>query len=220
MESEKIIKIVIIGASGFGKEVLWTIEDCNKTKKQYNVIGFIDDNKKLLGKKIHGKKVLGGLEWFSKNNLKNLQCVIAISDCDIREKLVKRISKHEIKFGTIIHPSSIISKFVKIGKGTIIQAGNIITTDVVIKDHVHVNIACTIGHDSIIDNFVTLNPGVRVNGNTTIEKNCNIGTGSILKQGITVEKKSITGAGTVLIDDVPEHSMFVGVPGKIKKKLQ
>lgn len=39
--------IVIFGAGGFGQEVLWTIEDINKNKKTWNVLGFLDDNEAL-----------------------------------------------------------------------------------------------------------------------------------------------------------------------------
>ena len=39
--------LVIIGASGLGKEVLLTINEYNKKSKKYEVLGFIDDDKKL-----------------------------------------------------------------------------------------------------------------------------------------------------------------------------
>ena len=41
--------LVIIGARGSGKEVLLTINDCNKKSKKYEVLGFIDDSEKLWG---------------------------------------------------------------------------------------------------------------------------------------------------------------------------
>ena len=48
-----------------------------------------------------------------------------------------------------------------------------------------------------IGNFVTIGAGAKVLGNITIEDNSNIG------------------AGSVVIDDVPEHSTVVGIPGRI-----
>lgn len=36
--------IVIIGAGGFGREVAWLIEDINRIKQTWNIIGFVDDN--------------------------------------------------------------------------------------------------------------------------------------------------------------------------------
>ncbi len=47
-----------------------------------------------------------------------------------------------------------------------------------------------------IGNFVTIGAGAKVLGNITIEDNSNIG------------------AGSVVIDNVPEHSTVVGIPGQ------
>ena len=41
MEQSK--KIVIVGAGGFGREVLWLIERINEKKLCWKVAGFIDD---------------------------------------------------------------------------------------------------------------------------------------------------------------------------------
>lgn len=215
---KRIIKIVIVGASGFGREVLWTLQDCNKKSKKFNVLGFIDDDKSLCGKLISEFPVLGGLNWFSTKAAKNVQCVIAISDPKIREKIVKKLEKLPVSFSIIIHPSVICSKSVSIGKGTIIQAGSILTTDVLVGNHVHINMDSIIAHDSSLGDFVTISPGVHVNGNTKIGSNTFVGTGAIMKEKIEIGNNSIIAAGTVLIDDVPDYTMYAGVPGKPKKK--
>ena len=64
MVVRKPIKIVIIGAGGFGKEVLCTLLEQNKISETFEILGFIDDDTKLHGKIIQQKKVLGGLDWF------------------------------------------------------------------------------------------------------------------------------------------------------------
>ena len=215
-----ITKIVIIGASGFGREVLWTIKDCNKQSKKYEVLGFIDDDKSLWGKVIDEYRVLGGLEWFSTESKENIECVIGISNSTTRRKIAEKLSDQKIIFSTIIHPSVIYSKSVSIGQGTIIQAGSIITIDVDIGDHVHMNIDSTVGHDSKIGDFVTINPGVNINGNTTIGNDTFVGTGTVMNQKLKIGNNSIIGAGTVLLEDVPSFSMYVGVPGKMKKNLK
>ena len=35
MNTEK--KIIIVGAGGFGREVVWTIQDCNKISRTYSI---------------------------------------------------------------------------------------------------------------------------------------------------------------------------------------
>jgi len=211
-------KIIIIGASGLGKEVLMTLHDYN-TSKEFEILGFVDDNMNLWNKSIHDIPVLGGIDWILENAEKKIEYVIAIGVPKIRQKIVKKLENKKIKFISLIHPSTIISKSSKIGKGCVIQPGVIIMPDVKIGDFVYVNINSCIGHDSIISDFVTVNPGVHINGNTKIEMLSDIGTGVAMKQNIKIGKNCVIGAGTVLISDVPDNSLFVGVPGKLKKKI-
>ena len=41
-----------------------------------------------------------------------------------------------------------------------------------------------------------------------------------MNQKLKIGNNSIIGAGTVLLKDVPAFSMYVGVPGKMKKNLK
>jgi FlaA1/EpsC-like NDP-sugar epimerase len=51
--------LLIIGAGGFGREVLQYIFDINKIEKQFNILGFVDEDPELNGKEYRGIKVLG-----------------------------------------------------------------------------------------------------------------------------------------------------------------
>ena len=210
-------KIIIVGAGGFGREVVWTIQDCNKISKTYSIEGFIDENKSLIGKKISGIPVLGNLDWFKNNNNSDIFCVISISDGKARERVANFLKTQNVQFVTIIHPSVIQSKSVTVGTGCVIQAGVVLTVDLNIGDHVHINFHSSIAHDCIIDDFVTISRGTKINGNTLVGRRTDIGTGVVMKQGIKIGKDVIVGAGSVLIKDIPDDSFCVGVPGQIKK---
>mgnify|MGYP006166774041 FL=1 len=212
-------EILIIGAGGFGREVLWTINDCNEIKKKYLVLGFIDDDKSLHGDLIDGFSVLGGLNWIEKNYQKSISCVIAIGDSLKKKEMVNQLKKIDPTYATIIHPTVISSKSITIGEGTIIQAGTIMTINIVIGKHVHLNIDSTVGHDTVIEDYVTINPGVHINGKTTIGSSTYVGTGVVMKQEIKIGFESIIGAGAVLLENVPEKSVYAGVPAKLKRKI-
>lgn len=219
-QDKNLKDLVIIGAGGFGREVLWTAQSCNKTSKKYNIIGFIDDDKILTNNVTHGIKVLGGTEWFSTQKTRNLHCVIAIGDSKIRQAIVEKIEKTNVKFTTLIHPSVIHSDSVEIGEGTIVQAGSVLTVDTKIGNHCKIDTNCTIAHDCILEDYVTLNPGVHINGNNRVETGAYLGSGVVTKEKIRIGKWCIIGAGTVLIKDTKDFSVYVGVPGKIKRNIQ
>lgn len=211
--------LVIIGASGFGKEVLLTINDCNKKSKKYEVLGFIDDSEKLWGRVINGKKVLGGIIWLLQNYSK-INCVVCIGDPFIRKNVIEKLNKNKFIFPIIIHPSVIKSKFSKIGKGVIIQAGCIINPDSKIEDHVLINMDCTVAHDSVLKEFSTLSPGVHINGNNIIERGTYFGTGAVTKDNVNIGEWCVIGAGTIVIDDVKSFSLLIGNPGKVKRNIK
>lgn len=206
--------IVIIGAGGFGREVAWLIEDINKVNKEWNIVGFVDDNESLQGKNINGYKVVGNVEWLMQQSF---YVVNAIGDSIIKKRIMDKLKSSKIKYPVLIHPSVIHSGRVKFGEGSIICAGNIITVDIEIGKHVIVNLDCTIGHDVIIGDYTTILPSVNISGFVGIGECVSVGTGSAIIQGISIGKNTIIGAGSVVIKDVPENCTAVGSPAKVIK---
>jgi sugar O-acyltransferase (sialic acid O-acetyltransferase NeuD family) len=217
-----IQKIVIIGAGGFGREVLDIFEEDNRRqrKRRWDILGFIDDNPEIQGKKIRGYPVLGGVEWFSTPEAKETKAVIAIGDNKVRKKVAEKAEAYGAKFCNIIHPSVIMTPYVKLGKGVIIAAGCILTNNITIGDHVIINLDVTIGHDTVIESFVSLAPGVHINGNNKIEEGVYVGSGAVTIQNIKIGKWSIIGAGAVVIKDIPEKVVAVGMPAKPIKPIE
>ena len=46
--------LIIIGASGFGREVAWLVERINRRSPQWNLIGFLDDDESVQDSEING----------------------------------------------------------------------------------------------------------------------------------------------------------------------
>lgn len=211
-------KVVILGAGGFGREVHMTIKYMQNQHEQFEILGYLDDNQSFKGTFLNDLVVLGGLEWLQEHKSENIKCIVTIAEPSTRKKVIEELQL-DILPQTIIHPSTIYSDTSKIGKGTILQPGCIITTNTEIGDYVHVNLYVTIGHDSIVENYVTINPGVHINGNTKIGEGTYIGSGVTMKHGISIGKWCVIGAGSVVITNIPDNSMYVGVPAKFKKKI-
>lgn len=209
--------IVIIGAGGFGREVAWLIEDINEKENEWNILGFIDENKDIHNKMLDGYMILGGFEYLE--NKENIYYVCAIGNSKIREKVVEE-KLNIYKAATLIHPSVIMSKKnIDIGEGTIICAGSILTVDIKIGKHVIINLDCTVGHDDIIDDFVTVYPSVNISGNCKINKCVEIGTGSQIIQGKTIGDATIIGAGSVVVKDIISNCTAVGAPARVIKYI-
>ena len=207
-------KLIIIGASGFGREVAWLVERINKNNREWELLGFIDDNKSLTGEVINGYKVLGTTDCIGEHIDAYFVCAIGASKT--REAIISRISNNNpgLKFATVIDPSVEMSNLVSIGEGSIICAHTILTVNITIGSHVIINLDCTVGHDAILNDFVTLYPSVNVSGMTEIGRCSELGTGMQIIQGKKVGKDSIVGAGAVVVKDIPDKCTAVGSPAK------
>ena len=80
-----------------------------------------------------------------------------------------------------------------------------------------------IGETTIIGDNVLIYQGVTLGGtgkekgkrHPTLHDNVTVGAGAKVLGNITIGENSNIGAGSVVIDDVPENSTVVGVPGRI-----
>ena len=207
-------KLIIIGASGFGREVAWLVERINRVNPTWTLLGFIDDNEELQGKTVNGYRVLGKTDDVIRYPEAFFVCAVGASKT--RERIITRVKEvnPSIKFGTVIDPSVETSDLVTVGEGSIICAHTIITVNIQIGNHVIINLDCTIGHDAILKDFVTLYPSVNVSGITNIGHAVELGTGMQIIQGKSVGDYSIVGAGAVVVKDIPEKCTAVGSPAK------
>lgn len=206
--------LIIVGASGFGREVAWAVERINAKMPTWNLLGFIDDAEDIQERDINGYKVLG--KTADAGKYKDAYFVVAVGASKVREKIVGNLksANPNVKFGTVIDPTVEISDLVTIGEGTIICAHSIITVNISIGSHTIINLDCTVGHDAVLQDFVTLYPSVNISGLTDIGHAVELGTGVQIIQGKTVGDYSIVGAGAVIVKDIPARCTAVGSPAK------
>lgn len=202
--------LIIIGASGFGREVAWLVERINRINPTWNLIGFIDDNESIIGTEINGYKVLGKISQYSE--YPNAYFVCAVGSSKIRKQIVQRLVG--AKFATLVDPTVETSDSNTIGEGSIICANTILTVNITIGKHVIINLDCTVGHDSVLRDFITLYPSVNVSGGANYGECVELGTGSQIIQYITIGKGTIVGAGSVVVKELPEECTAVGIPAK------
>lgn len=210
-------ELYIVGAGGFGREVAWLVEHINQNEKEWELKGFLDDNERLHGGKEGGYPVVGGIDYLEKLS-KTTWVICAVGAASVRRKIIEKLEKIEkVRFATLIDPSVLLSRRVKIGDGSIICAGTIATVDIEIGKHVIVNLDCTIGHDAKLEDYVTVYPSVNISGFVTVGEETEIGTGTQIIQGIKIGRESIIGAGAVVLKELPEKCTAVGSPAKVIK---
>lgn len=208
--------IAILGAGGLAREVAFLIEDINRHTSEWRIIGFIDQDESMIGKRV-GKYTIR----FAEEQLDGLDCVFAVGIGE-PQSLVAIRDRHASllpsRFPNLIHPSVVMDRdSVELGYGNVLCAGAIMTTDIRIGSLNIINLQCTIGHDVRIADGCVLNPASNISGNVTIEDGCLIGTGAQVLQGLAIGAGSRVGAGAVVVRDVEPGAVVVGVPARPMK---
>ena len=199
--------LVIVGAGGFGREVLDVGEAVNAQARVpvWGFLGFIDDGSPdTLGR----GPVIGGIEALSDLDT---HVLVAIGDPSTRAEIVTRLSHPA---ATVVHPSATIGRDCVLAPGTIVCAGVRITTNVRLGQHVHLNLNATVGHDAVIGSFSTAYPGVNISGSVTAGERVSLGTNASVLQGVRLGEEVTVGAGAVVVGDVPAGVTAKGVPAR------
>lgn len=208
-------KIVIVGAGGFGREVKIIIDAINEIKKEYNLLGFYDDNENK-NKIINGIPVLGTVNDLKKYKGDEINVVISIGNPVFKRKIINELIENDnLSYPSIIHPKASVScDDVVLGKGNIICEGVIITCNIEIDDFVILNLNCTVGHDTRIMSFSSFMPAVNISGEVLINENVYVGTGAKIINQLSIGENTVIGAGAVVSKTIPANCTAVGVPAK------
>ncbi len=200
MNKPKIL--AIYGASGHGK----VIEDI-ALLSGYDECIFIDD----------GKNDHYSFKEYLQTDY-NYPMIIGIGNNKVREQVFNQTRKHKIELVTLIHPSAVISKSVKIDEGTVVMPLVVVNCDTTIGKCVILNTSCVIEHDNIIKDFVHISPNAALSGNVTVRRCTQVGIGTSVIQGITIGENSMVGAGSVVVKNLPSNSLSFGVPARKVRK--
>jgi len=206
--------VVIVGAGGFGREVLQTVRAINANDGSINFCGFVDnvepDKKLLLG--IDAKCLGNDDDFLLSPSAQNF--VLAIGNGASRERIAPKYLASALNAPQILHPTALVGDDVQLGEGTVVSAFACLTTHIQVGDFVHIDRSANIGHDSLIGDFVTIHPGAIVSGSVDLARGVTVGAGSCIMPGVHVGQEVIIGAGAVVTKNIADGDRVAGVPAR------
>lgn len=193
--------LFIVGAGGFGREAVWTVERINNTAQQplWKIIGFADDDPTKATGNFEGYPMLGSVEKATKD-YPGASVFIAIGDNAIRRRIYAQLRGHD--FPAFIDPSAQVSPTTEFKHGTFIAPEAVVSVGTEIGKFVIINARAGVGHDSVVGDFANIAPGVSLSGHTVICEDVMMGTNSCTAPGMTIGAGATVACGTPVFKDV------------------
>jgi sugar O-acyltransferase (sialic acid O-acetyltransferase NeuD family) len=209
--------IFILGAGGHAWVVADILLQMQTASQDLEILGYLDDNLQLHGKRFLGLPVLGALDDLSR--LSHDAVVVAIGDNTVRRRVFTTLYEQGESFVTARHPRATIAGDVALGTGTMICAGAIVNPGSTIGVNVILNTGCTVDHHNRIGDHAHIAPGGHLGGEVTVGAGTLVGIGATVMPRRTVGARSVIGAGSLVSKDVPDLALAVGMPARVIRRF-
>lgn len=173
-------EVHIIGAGGFGREVLQYVRDLRAAGRDLTPAGFVDDARRP---DVCGLPVVR-LEELSPSP--DRLFIVAVGDPAARSRLATRATERGCQFLTLVHPLAYVAPSAELGAGCLVSPFAFVGPSARIGDHVALNVHATADHDTSLGAFSYLAPYACVGGGATLEERVALGAHSSVATGATV----------------------------------
>lgn len=199
--------LVIVGAGGFGREAVWTVERINAAQQQpiWNVVGFADDDPAKARGNFEGYPLLGSVEKAAKDH-PGASVFIAVGDNALRRRIYAQLRGFD--FPAFIDPSAQVSPTTEFRHGTFIAPEAVVSVGTEIGKFVIISARSGVGHDSNVGDFSNIGPGVSLSGHTEIGCDVTMGANSCTASGVRIGDNACVACGSAVLKNVAPGASF------------
>lgn len=211
--------LTIVGAGGFGREVLAYARDVARATGTFRIAGFLDDDPNALqghhalqGRDA-GAAVIGDIASLTPGE--GDRFVLAVGEPRVRRALALALAARGVRddaFVSIVHPTAYVAG--ELAPGCVIAPFAFVGPGATLGRHAVLNTYASAGHDARLGDCAVLSPYAVVNGNVVLEEGVFLGTHATVVPGKRVGAWSKLGAGAVALGDLEPGTLAMGNPAK------
>lgn len=209
-------RLVIVGAGGFGREVLQWARD-SWPDYASRIAGFLSDDSKRLDGFSTGLTILGPVASYEKRPGDYL--LLGIGVAYSRRMVAERLIARGAEFVTLVHPTAVVAESARIGRGSIVCPGVIVSDSARLGESVLMNYHASLGHDASAGDFAVLSPYATLGGGATVGDDVFLGLHASVGPSVTVGSRSKVSANSCVLSNAPADSLVYGVPGRISPRV-
>ena len=172
---------MIVGAGGWGREAVWTLERINAREETWNILGFADDDPEKASGSVEGYPLLGNVEKTSRD-YPGAAVYIAIGDNAVRESIYRRMRGHD--FPVIVDPSADVAPTAELRHGVFIGPQAVVSVGAELGKFAIVCARAGVGHDTKMGDFAMLRPGATLLGHMSVGARAYIAAGVVVRRDV------------------------------------
>lgn len=207
-------RLIIIGAGGFGREVLaWSVAG----QPPWKIKGFLDDNPGALGCKSTGVPILASIDGYEPVAEDVFLC--AIGQPALRRSTFEKLKRRGGRFATFVHPTALVADRATLEEGVIICPFALVSVDSRVGEGTMIYYHSSVDHDAVIGRWCQISAHCDITGAATLGAEVFMGSHAAILPGVRVGDRAVVGAGAVVVSDVRPGATVVGVPARERASL-
>ena len=204
-------QVYIVGAGGFGRELLCWLRDSPECGTAWEPVGYLDDDPAVADRNLPLPYV-GAVGSFEGGGDRLI--ALGVGNSVPRKAIVETLRERGAAFLTFIHPTTIMGERVEIGEGSVICPRCTLTCDLSLGAFTFLNIGVAIGHDASVGDYSSLSSQTDLCGGVVLGEGVWLGSGARVIPGRKVGEWARVGAGAVVVRHVPPRVTVFGNPAK------
>lgn len=210
--SNTLPKLVIIGAGGFGREVLAWAEQSVQFGRDWTIKGLLDDRPaETLDKRIPAP-ILGRIQDYQPAPDEVFVC--AIGTPAVKRACSELIESRGGRFTRLFHRTAVLGHEIEVGDGVILCPYAIVSGYSRLGRGSAINLHSSLDHDAEIGDWTQVNCHCDITGGARVGREVFFGSHVVIAPGIEVGDGAYLGAGTVVLRNVEPGAKMMGLPAK------
>jgi sugar O-acyltransferase (sialic acid O-acetyltransferase NeuD family) len=204
--------LVLVGAGGFGREILAWARHSRGCGTEWRIKGFIDDAPDPLKNRPAPAPLLGTIKDWAPKSDQVFVCAVGVPE--LREKLTTLLSERGAQFIQLIHSTVVFGNETELGDGVVLCPYSLISSNARVARGAAVNCYSSIDHDAEVGEWSQISCHCDLTAAVRLGKKVFLGSNVAIIPNIRIEDSAYVGAGSVVTRDVPAGAKVVGNPAR------
>lgn len=205
--------LLIIGASGFGRDIYDLAQNSIGYGTEFQIKGFLDLDIHALDNYPIYPNVISSEDDYEIQPDDVFVC--ALGNVRQKKKVYDKMIDRHAEFYTLIDKTARVSPSAVIGKGCILGGQVLVGSAVVVGENTLIQKGAVIGHDAQVGKHCRIDCMAMFVGGVVAKDEVTIHTSAVLNHKVVVENGAVVGACSFVTRKVKENTTVFGIPARV-----